>query len=575
MADVKISALPVAGAIVPSTNVLPVVNGGITAKATVSTLVNSVLSASPTISGGTINNTTIGASTASSGKFTTIDATTGLTINGDQGTTTQVLTSNGSGTAPTWQSGPLPSITAVATGSIATGSAVIVNTDGTVSQVAGTASVVGASTSWGSNTNKQFQGVYDSGTSQVVVVYQESLNHYVQVVTGTISGTTITFGTPVTVATGDLDDLTFPTICLAGTSKVVITYSPTSDGELRAVAGTVSAGTVTLGTPILVDAVNATSQAVAASIYDTTNSRVIVGYQTTSAGVRAAAISLSGLALTSSTSAQLSTSTTTDLTVGLSSTNKLVFFYQNDVTASLTIATAATGVVVAQAPINIPGFNLSSNTFATTVLNDDDLFVTFVETTTGSLTSVVVIIDYTGNTATTGNRQVIDTGPATGRNAVTVSKYPNGQLNVNYESLALAKLRATKIQVIEAVIKIDGIRTLVANAFATYIATFPTSNPLQSVVLYFSSLNAQEYLLFTASSTNLVDVNFIGFSAGTYTNGQTAIVKTIGNKAIGLSGLSPSIQYFVTETGDLSVIPSIPSVIAGVALTATTLLIKG
>jgi hypothetical protein len=49
MADVKISALPVAGAIVPSTNVLPVVNGGITAKATVNTLVNAVLSASPTL----------------------------------------------------------------------------------------------------------------------------------------------------------------------------------------------------------------------------------------------------------------------------------------------------------------------------------------------------------------------------------------------------------------------------------------------------------------------------------------------------------------------------------------------
>ena len=49
MADVKISALPVAGAIVPSTNVLPVVNGGLTTKATVNTLVNSVLSASPTL----------------------------------------------------------------------------------------------------------------------------------------------------------------------------------------------------------------------------------------------------------------------------------------------------------------------------------------------------------------------------------------------------------------------------------------------------------------------------------------------------------------------------------------------
>jgi hypothetical protein len=57
MADVKISALPVAGAIVPSTNVLPVVNGGITTKATVNTIVNAAL---PTVSANvvpTVDNT--------------------------------------------------------------------------------------------------------------------------------------------------------------------------------------------------------------------------------------------------------------------------------------------------------------------------------------------------------------------------------------------------------------------------------------------------------------------------------------------------------------------------------------
>ena len=56
MADVKISALPVAGTIVPSTNVLPVVNGGLTTKATVNELVNSTLVA-PGAIGGTTPNT--------------------------------------------------------------------------------------------------------------------------------------------------------------------------------------------------------------------------------------------------------------------------------------------------------------------------------------------------------------------------------------------------------------------------------------------------------------------------------------------------------------------------------------
>lgn len=480
-------------------------------------------------------------------------------------------------TGPTGATGQAATISAVATGSIATGSAVIVNTDGTVSQVTGTSPSIGTSTAWGSNTNKNFQGVYDPGTSQVVVVYQESLNHYIQVVTGTISGTTITFGTPVTVATGDLDDLTLPTICLAGNSKVIITYSPTSDNKLYAKAGTVSAGTVTLGSAILVETgAHNTNQAVACSIYDSTNSRVVIGYQTTDSGIRAAALSVSGTVLTSSTSAQLANTTTSEIFVQMSSTNKLVFAYQVDVSAGVTIASAATGVVVAQSPISIPGFNLSSNTFATAITDNDNLLWPFVDATSGALTSVVIVINYGANTVTSGERTLIDTGAFQGANAISIAKYANGQFNIFYESLALAKLKATKVQVTSlSFIKIDGIRTLTANAFATYIASFKTSNQLQSVILYFSSQNSQQYQLFTAASTNLVDVNFVGFSAGTYTNGQTASVKVIGNTATGLTSLTPGSQYYVTETGSLAIDPTIPSVIAGVALTSTTLLIKG
>lgn len=67
--------------------------------------------ASVTITGGSINSTTIGATSETSGKFSTLEATTHLKIatgaelriNTSAGTAGQVLTSNGSGTNPTWQ----------------------------------------------------------------------------------------------------------------------------------------------------------------------------------------------------------------------------------------------------------------------------------------------------------------------------------------------------------------------------------------------------------------------------------------------------------------------------------------
>lgn len=54
------------------------------------------------ITGGNIDFTPIGASTASSGKFTTLDASTGFTLASQAGTAGQILSSAGAGAVPTW-----------------------------------------------------------------------------------------------------------------------------------------------------------------------------------------------------------------------------------------------------------------------------------------------------------------------------------------------------------------------------------------------------------------------------------------------------------------------------------------
>jgi hypothetical protein len=63
--------------------------------------IDSLIADTADINAGTIDNTTIGASTASSAKFTTIDFSGTLAASGVTGTTGQVLQSNGT-SAPTW-----------------------------------------------------------------------------------------------------------------------------------------------------------------------------------------------------------------------------------------------------------------------------------------------------------------------------------------------------------------------------------------------------------------------------------------------------------------------------------------
>ena len=76
------------------------------------------------------------------------------------------------------------------------------------------------------------------------------------------------------------------------------------------------------------------------------------------------------------------------------------------------------------------------------------------------------------------------------------------------------------------------------------------------------------------AATDLTTGNFIGFSKDAYTNGQTATVKVVGNVTT-QSGLTPGQQYYLQTDGTLGSTAASPSVEAGKALTATSLLIKG
>ena len=65
----------------------------------------------------------------------------------------------------------------------------------------------------------------------------------------------------------------------------------------------------------------------------------------------------------------------------------------------------------------------------------------------------------------------------------------------------------------------------------------------------------------------------MGFSKAAYTNGQTATIKVVGNTTT-KSGLTPGQKYYVQTDGTLDANPATPSVEAGLAVSATTLLIR-
>ena len=85
----------------------------------------------------------------------------------------------------------------------------------------------------------------------------------------------------------------------------------------------------------------------------------------------------------------------------------------------------------------------------------------------------------------------------------------------------------------------------------------------------------KEFITRTAlSSSNLGDNNFVGFSKGSYTDGNTAKIGSLSALDENQTGLTTATTYYVKDDGTLSTTPSTPMVAAGKAVSSTNLIVK-
>ena len=167
-------------------------------------------------------------------------------------------------------------ITAVASGALANGSTVVVNTDGTVSVVGVDSQTqnAGSPTTFETDQSEIYphSAVFDASTNKVVIAYRNNTTSYGEVVVGTASSSSISFGTPVVFksATTEFTSCAYD----ANAEKVVIAYETSgSDGE--AVVGTVSGTSISFGTPVVFDSGTIKFTAIA---YDSDSQKVVIAY---------------------------------------------------------------------------------------------------------------------------------------------------------------------------------------------------------------------------------------------------------------------------------------------------------
>jgi len=77
------------------------------------------------------------------------------------------------------------------------------------------------------------------------------------------------------------------------------------------------------------------------------------------------------------------------------------------------------------------------------------------------------------------------------------------------------------------------------------------------------------------TSTNLTSENYIGIAKGAAADGTSAVVQTGCSINDAQSGLTAGQAYYVQADGTLGLTAADPSVLAGTAVSATKLIVKG
>lgn len=475
---------------------------------------------------------------------------------------------------------PSPTLTATASGAISNGDTVIVNSDGTVSSVAGSTENVGSATAIAA-AGPQYslrQGAFDANTNKVVFAYRDGNNSsYGTAVVGTVSGTSISFGTPVVFessASGACNVVYDP-----DTTKIVICYNPSSaDGY--GIVGTVSGTSISFGTRTQFEtgAVNGNVNGIC---YDTTNNKVIYAYRDGGNSNYGTAV----VGTVSGTSISFGTPVVFESTV---TSHILPIFDTNAGSALFCYTDGGTDTTSKVGTVSGTSISFGSKVDIETA-SSNFLFGVY------DSTAQKIMVFYTLNSGTGSNAKVatisgtsVSYGSATTLYAgYSYADYSSGAYDSNANRCVFTSRQVSPSDGYIVTAQISG--TDVVNG--TTAVAFPNNDLVDANATVFDSnankiavafadnatgQNQRAYgFVYTAPSTNITSENYIGISNAAYSDTSTATIQLVGSVDDAQSGLTAGQSYYVQNDGSLGTTASTPSVFAGTAVSATKLIVKG
>ena len=247
---------------------------------------------------------------------------------------------------------------------------------------------------------------FDSTLNKVVIAYSDVSTSYGTGIVGTVAGTSISFGTPVTFHSGIARYV--GAIFDSTANKVVIAYTDLSNGNVgKAVVGTVVATDISYGTAVVFQNSSVQMNLGSQLTFDSTNNKVVIGYTNyTNSGYGTAIVgTVAGTAISFGTASVFNSATTAYVSPTFDPTsNKVVSsYFSGGANGGKLISAIVSGTSISFEPALV--FSSSAATFTKTVFdsNSNKVVIAYSDTgnsnagtaiVTGGITDLVIGTDY-------------------------------------------------------------------------------------------------------------------------------------------------------------------------------------
>ena len=420
---------------------------------------------------------------------------------------------------------------------------------------------------------------FDSSTGKVVIAYKDLQDSgYGKAIVGTVSGTSISFGSPVTFENSQ--QILNPEIAFDSSSnKVVIIYSIYNNMYGHGIVGTVSGDTITFGSSTTFTNYYYNSAAV---VFDSSNNKIVaIGKdESNSTGVCYVG-TVSGTSISFGSKVTYKNSNLYQMkAIFDSSNNKVVIGYQDSTNgnkgAAIVGTVSGTSISFGSAVV-FTGSNVLNYPLTSTFDSSNNKVIFAYRDSGNSSYGAAVVGTVSGTSISFGTPVVFSSAQAfyisatfdSSNNQVIIAYSDSG--NSYYGTAVAGTVSGTSISF--------GSPSVFESANTNYIeSTFDSTNN-KAIFSYRDDGNGDSGTAVTFSprtiSNNLTSENFIGISDGAYSDGQTATIQLTGAVDDAQSSLTPGQSYYVQNDGTLSETADNPSVFAGTALASTKLIVRG